>query len=420
MTPLVSRNPPIDGVADFVPVTLLASISQRLGGRPELPGQFAEGSGCCRQSQSRQDRLRLIGFGSMQHLAGAMLTAQAGLELTPFRTRADRRPSPMSSAAACRPWSSGFQGALPQIKEGKVRGLAVTGKQRSPAPDADRIRSAGPSRYEARTGKACSCRPAHPSRSWTHRQRGEGDPRRSPRRATGSQAGLRAGRQHPAEFAAIIADRSQAVGARSSRPPTSLRRRSAREPFAAITCRQTTKPPHPTGAGRTPNNIPSTRQSARHEERRASVYNHFVRVDAPSRGLLSGQVSRDDDGQQVGTGSMLEQTRQCIRNIEKSLTAAGPALSDIVWTTVYTTDMREFRQIVAAREEFFKDHLRPADGKSHPADPGLMVEIQVIPRSNRTLLPLSNPMPPRLTGRKGRLGARALIAAHHWPDVVTV
>ena len=54
---------------------------------------------------------------------------------------------------------------------------------------------------------------------------------------------------------------------------------------------------------------------------------------------------------------MLEQTRQCIRNIEKSLTAAGATLSDIVWTTVYTTDMREFRQIVAAREEFFKDNL---------------------------------------------------------------
>jgi 2-iminobutanoate/2-iminopropanoate deaminase len=114
---------------------------------------------------------------------------------------------------------------------------------------------------------------------------------------------------------------------------------------------------------------------------RASVYNHYVRVDQP-KGLIfvSGQVSRDSDGHQVGRGSMLEQTRQCIRNIEKSLVAAGAGLSDIVWTTVYTTDIREFKEIVAAREEFFKDHLPTSTMVEvvHLADPGLMVEIQVI------------------------------------------
>jgi len=114
---------------------------------------------------------------------------------------------------------------------------------------------------------------------------------------------------------------------------------------------------------------------------RATVYNHFVRVDQPkSMIFVSGQVSRDNEGQQVGAGSMLEQTRQCIRNIETCLTAAGGSLSDIVWTTVYTTDMREFRQIVAAREEFFKTNLPTSTMVEvvHLADPGLMVEIQVI------------------------------------------
>lgn len=114
---------------------------------------------------------------------------------------------------------------------------------------------------------------------------------------------------------------------------------------------------------------------------RATVYSHYVRVDHPKSFIfVSGQVSRDNDGQQVGAGSMLEQTRQCIRNIEKSLTAAGGSLSDIVWTTVYTTDIREFRQIVTAREEFFKDNLPTSTmvEVAHLADPGLLVEIQVI------------------------------------------
>ena len=114
---------------------------------------------------------------------------------------------------------------------------------------------------------------------------------------------------------------------------------------------------------------------------RATVYNNYVRVDAPkSLIFVSGQVSRDSDGKQVGGGSMLEQTRQCLRNIEANLAAAGASMADVVWSTVYTTDMREFKQIVAAREEFFKDNLPTSTmvEVSHLADPGLLVEITVI------------------------------------------
>jgi 2-iminobutanoate/2-iminopropanoate deaminase len=77
---------------------------------------------------------------------------------------------------------------------------------------------------------------------------------------------------------------------------------------------------------------------------------------------------------------MLEQTRQCLRNVEQSLAAAGATMADVVWTTVYTTDIREFKQIVAARQEFFKDNLPTSTmvEVAHLADPGLMVEIQVI------------------------------------------
>ena len=114
---------------------------------------------------------------------------------------------------------------------------------------------------------------------------------------------------------------------------------------------------------------------------RASVYNHFVRVDRPgSLIFVSGQLARDENGNQVGVGNMLEQTRQCIRNIDRCLVAAGAGLTDIVSTTVYTTDMREFKGIVAAREEFFKANLPTSTmvEVNHLAEPGLMVEIQVI------------------------------------------
>lgn len=114
---------------------------------------------------------------------------------------------------------------------------------------------------------------------------------------------------------------------------------------------------------------------------RATVYNHFVRVDQPgSLIFVSGQLARDENGSLVGTGSMLEQTRQCLRNIESCLTAAGASLSNVVWTTVYTVDIREFKQIVAAREEFFMKELPTSTmvEVNHLSEPGLLVEIQVI------------------------------------------
>jgi len=114
---------------------------------------------------------------------------------------------------------------------------------------------------------------------------------------------------------------------------------------------------------------------------RATVYNHFVRVDQPkSLVFVSGQLARDSEGRMVGRGSMLEQTRQCLRNIQTCLEAAGASLDDVVWTTVFTTDMREFRDIVAAREEFFRERLPTSTmvEVNHLSEPGLLVEIQAI------------------------------------------
>lgn len=114
---------------------------------------------------------------------------------------------------------------------------------------------------------------------------------------------------------------------------------------------------------------------------RKSVYHHYVRVDQPASLIfLSGQLSRDAEGNLVGRGDMAEQTRQCIRNMRTVLEAAGGTLEDIVSTTVYTTDMREFQQIVKARTEFFLTGLPTSTmvEVNHLSEPGLLVEIQAV------------------------------------------
>ena len=95
--------------------------------------------------------------------------------------------------------------------------------------------------------------------------------------------------------------------------------------------------------------------------------------------FLSGQLSRDADGKLVGPGDMAEQTRQAIRNMQTVLEAAGGSLANIVSIVVYTTDIRQFKEIVAARMEFFKDHLPTStivEVNNYLADPGLLIEFQ--------------------------------------------
>jgi len=75
---------------------------------------------------------------------------------------------------------------------------------------------------------------------------------------------------------------------------------------------------------------------------------------------------------------MAEQTRQAIRNMDAVLKEAGATLEDIVSIVVYTTDIRQFKEIVAARMEFFKTKLPTSTivEVAHLADPGLLIEFQ--------------------------------------------
>ena len=114
---------------------------------------------------------------------------------------------------------------------------------------------------------------------------------------------------------------------------------------------------------------------------RSNIYNHFVKVENPKAFIfVSGQLSRDKEGQLSGIGDMAAQTRQAIKNIESVLETAGAKLTDIVQVVVYTTDMRLFKESCEARMEFFKDPLPTSTTVEvqHLTDPLLMIEIQAL------------------------------------------
>ncbi len=149
--PLVSRHPPFDGVKDFAPVTQLAQSHNVWLVGPSFDGSTMKELVSKAKSNPNKIDFASSGVGGMQHLAGAMLNKMANVEIAHVPYKGG--PPAFTDVVGGRVpvMVSGIQGALPQIKSGKVRALAVTGKKRTPVlPDVPTVGEAlGLSDYEA-------------------------------------------------------------------------------------------------------------------------------------------------------------------------------------------------------------------------------------------------------------------------------
>jgi len=74
---------------------------------------------------------------------------------------------------------------------------------------------------------------------------------------------------------------------------------------------------------------------------------------------VAGTTALDEAGNLVGPNDPYEQTRYIIAKIEKALNSAGAALTDVVRTRIFTTDISRWEEIGKAHGEFFRD-IKPA------------------------------------------------------------
>ena len=65
------------------------------------------------------------------------------------------------------------------------------------------------------------------------------------------------------------------------------------------------------------------------------------------------------DGDTVTGATAYEQTRRALEKITAALTQAGAALTDVVRTRIFTTDISQWEEIGRAHGEFFAE-IRPA------------------------------------------------------------
>ena len=107
----------------------------------------------------------------------------------------------------------------------------------------------------------------------------------------------------------------------------------------------------------------------------SGIFSPGVKVPAGNLVFVSGQVSRNAQGETVGKGDIKAQTRQVLENVNSVLESAGATMDDVVKVSVFVTNLEEhFSQIHEVRAQYFK--------KDYPAS--TMVEVKGL--ANKDLL----------------------------------
>jgi len=96
--------------------------------------------------------------------------------------------------------------------------------------------------------------------------------------------------------------------------------------------------------------------------------------------FVSGIAAFDSDGNVVGKGDVVTQTRVILQSIRDALQAVGADMGDVLKVTVFLTDIGDRAAINPVRKEFFGD-AKPASTLfevSALAVPDMLVEIEAI------------------------------------------
>jgi len=134
--PIVSRRAPFDAIRDFSPVTQLTVSPNIWLVNNSFPAKTMKELVEMARAKPRQIDYASSGVGSMQHLGGELLNRMAKVELAhvPYKGGPPGLVDVMGGRVPA--ILSGTQGALPYIKAGKLRALAVTTTKRFAAvPD---------------------------------------------------------------------------------------------------------------------------------------------------------------------------------------------------------------------------------------------------------------------------------------------
>jgi 2-iminobutanoate/2-iminopropanoate deaminase len=121
------------------------------------------------------------------------------------------------------------------------------------------------------------------------------------------------------------------------------------------------------------------RQRVQTDNAPAAIGPYSQAIKAGGFVFASGQVGFDPKTGEFVPGGVAEQTEQVLKNVSAVLEAAGSSLDQVVKTTVFLADMKEFSAMNEVYATFFSD---PPPARATVAAAGLprdaRVEIEVV------------------------------------------
>ena len=160
------RKVPFDVGKDLAPVGMIAIAPLILTAHPSVAAKSLKELVALAKAKPGHLSYATPGTGTAPHVAGELLKLELGIDLlhVPYKGNAPAIADVVGGNVLLS--FSNILTALPQVKSGRLRPIAVTSLKRSEiAPDIPTVAESGVPGFEAGTGTASPRRPAHRGRS---------------------------------------------------------------------------------------------------------------------------------------------------------------------------------------------------------------------------------------------------------------
>jgi tripartite-type tricarboxylate transporter receptor subunit TctC len=149
INPHILKNVPYDVVKDLAPISLVVMAPNIMVAHPSLPARSVKELVAFARARPGQLNFAAGGAGSSQHLAIELFLSMTGLKIihVPYKGQGPALLDVMAGHVSL--MMANVISALPQVKNGRLRAIGVTGLKRAiVAPDIPTIAEAGVPGYE--------------------------------------------------------------------------------------------------------------------------------------------------------------------------------------------------------------------------------------------------------------------------------